>query len=133
MYLGIDFGQKRIGLAISDQDGRIASPYQTLIRKSDKQVISEIKEVVDHLKISKIILGLPTNSQSSKRIKSFAQKLEKELQIPLNFYDESLTTRQAENMIRYQGNKISRKKQKSGVKDRIAAALILQSYLNEQP
>lgn len=122
-YLGIDHGEKRVGIAISDDEGKIAFPRKTVV---PKDAIKEIKSVVKKEGIGKIIIGLPLSlgnkdTEQTKIVRRFAEKLHTSLTIPVEFENEVFTTRMAEN---------------AGVKkknaDAAATAIILQSYLDKQ-
>lgn len=121
--LGIDFGEKRIGLAIADSELKIALPFKTV--KSEK----EIEEICKNRKISKIIIGLPRglsgkNTEQTQKTKEFAQRLKNNLKIPINFQDERLTSKQAEKMLQ--------NKHKKEDIDAISAQIILQTYLDSR-
>lgn len=122
-YLGIDYGKKRIGLALSDENGKIAFPYQTLPRT--KRIASTLKNITTLEKVGKIIIGLPIpfsgeDSLQTKETKLFAEHLKDDLALPIEFENEVLTTKLAK---------------KAGVAkehiDKVSAAIILQSYLDK--
>ncbi len=115
-FLAIDYGTKRIGLAISD--GVIATPLGVIINQKDPLAV--ISSVCERNAVDKIIIGLPGQSAMAKQIKKFGQQLELRVNKPVVFWDETLTTVEA--------NKFG-KPEKS---DAIAAALILQSYLDNE-
>ena len=119
--LGIDFGLKRIGVAITDEKRQFAFPYDVM--ENDSGTIRKISVLVKKEKIKKIILGLPLNPQGApnpilKKAEKFKEKLEKIAKIPVAFESEVFTTKEAE---RIQG--------KHKKIDASAAALILKSYL----
>ncbi len=129
--LSLDVGKKKIGIAISDALGITAQPLDTLIRKAKKADLAQIEKVIHDMNVSKIIVGLPLNMDGTegamaKEIYSFAKGLEKEIKIPLELWDERLTTMEAERLLLKAD--LSRKKRKK-LNDKIAAQLILQSYL----
>lgn len=122
-YLGVDYGDKRIGLATSDDEGKIAFPKVTV--PNDQEAVNKIKKIVFEEEIGKIIVGLPLGLQGSetsqtKKARVFADKLHRVVAVPLEFENELLTTRLA--------GKMSAKKNT----DASAAALILQSYLDKK-
>ena len=130
--LALDVGDKRIGMAVTDPLNITAQPLQTLIRKDRKGDFDEIKEVVRNMSVSKIIVGLPLNMDGTagaraKESYKFVDKLKEELGIPIQLWDERLSTMEA-NRVLLQAD-VSRKKRKK-VDDKIAAQLILQSYLS---
>ncbi len=123
-YLGLDYGEKRIGVAISDQEEKIAFPRATLA--NTPLVYSEIRRMCVEEKIGKIILGLPVSfsgglSAQAKAIQRFGVALGAAVLIPIEYENEIFSTKIAQN---------------SGVKrektDQSAAALILQGYLDRQ-
>lgn len=125
-YLGIDYGEKRIGIAVSDPEAKIAFPLKTVSAGSEKNAIQELAVLIRKEKINKIIMGLPraadgNDTPISLKVRAFAHKLHEELMLPVEFENELLTSRLAEQ---------------AGVKkqniDQASAALILQSYLDKQ-
>ncbi len=131
--LGIDLGSKRIGLAISDPSGTMAYSLGVIHRKGIGDVLGKIKEFIDEREIGEIVLGLPLRmdgkeSAGSQKAREFAAILEDAFSIPVHLVDESLSTVQAEEILLEAD--LSRKKRKKVI-DGLAAAVILQSYLNE--
>jgi len=120
--LGIDFGLKKIGLALVQGD-----LIQVLgaIRNSS-QAVAEIGEVCRKNEVEKIIVGFPPNQSLSSKIKKFAHKLSSEIGLPVEFQDETLTSREAVAKMIKEG--IKRKKRKK-LEDAVAAACILREYL----
>jgi len=139
--IGIDFGMKRIGIAISDETRTIAMPLTTVTaeRKSEHTVL----KVIDELRkacndrgyvIEEIVIGMPLrlNGKSSflgDEVKHFSELLSGQISYPITLWDERLTTAQAERALR-EAN-LSRKK-RSKVVDTVAATIILQSYLDKK-
>lgn len=128
-YLGIDFGLKRIGLAISDEDNRIAFGLGTIDNKGLNDFFYNIKLLVDRYNVSKIVVGIPNNMDGtpgslSREIFRFMRVLKKIPEIEIITWDERLTS--------VEGTRIARelKKRDKGIIDMIAATLILQSYLD---
>jgi len=129
--LALDVGIKKIGIAISDALGITAQSLNTLIRKNKKTDFERIKEIVSGKNVSKIVVGLPLNMNGTvgpkaKDAYDFAEKLKEEIGIPVQLWDERLSTLEA-NRILLQAD-MSRGKRKR-LDDKIAAQLILQSYL----
>ena len=129
--LGIDFGEKRIGLALSDPLGFTAQGLKTLERKNIKQVLSEITETVKKNEVGEIVIGLPINMDGShgfqaEEVMKFVAQLEAAAGVPVKTWDERLTSREANRLMIEEG--LSRKKQRAN-SDRMAATLILQNYL----
>jgi len=126
-YLGIDYGKKRVGVAISDEAQLIAFPK--FIFANDEKLLEKIKKICGQEKISKIILG--EAPLIAKEIKAFKKNLEKEIGLPVELEKEFLTTKFSK--IRSKSEKQTRmqKKKKEMVDDK-AAALILQRYLDKK-
>lgn len=123
-YLGIDYGDKRIGIAISDAEGRIAFPKKIIYNRGKERVLAQVKELVKENNISRFVIGLPLDAQGeeteqSAKVRAFADFLYKETTIAIDFENELLTTHMAEQM------GVTREHV-----DEAAAALILQAYLD---
>ena len=133
-YLGLDLGSRTLGVAQSDSTGLIASSY-TVIHHNEEydRLIEEVKKLVSELKINAIVLGFPKNMNNTigergEMVLSFKNKLEENINIPIYLEDERLTTRVAENILI--NADVSRKKRKKVI-DKMAATVILQSYLDK--
>ena len=133
VVLGIDFGDRRIGLAKSDSLGMLASGLDTFLWKNDKDLpISHILDLTKQLKIERIVIGMPLNMDDTKgrRAKiteAFAAKLKEAVNLDIVFWDERLSSVEAKEVLRLQGKKNWKDK---GAVDRAAACYILQSYLD---
>ena len=130
--MGIDFGEKRVGLALSDKSNLIASPYKTLRYFSDNDLISEIKKIVFEKEVEIFVLGLPLNmkgkdSAQTKKVRMFKKLLSK-LEIPVVYEDERFSSITAKNSLVLQ--KVKTGHNKSEI-DKTAAAIILQQYLDK--
>ena len=135
-YLGIDFGSKTVGLAMSDTTLTIASTYKTIFFKDEdyNSTINEIKDIIKENNITKIILGLPKNMNNTLGERAeitlkYKELLEKSTDLPVIMFDERLTS-VISNSILIEAD-MSRKKRKKKV-DSIAAQIILQDYLNKE-
>ena len=131
--LAIDYGEKRIGLAMSDPLNITAQGLPTIA--NDKNTFSSIKSTVENEKVVEIVLGLPRNlngsiGESAKTVQGFGEELKKYVNIPINYWDEWLSTCEAEKHLIFADK--SRKKRK-GLIDKVAAQLILQGYLDSLP
>ena len=131
--LGLDVGDKRIGVAISDPSGILASPLTIISYEDDIEAIEAIVDIIVREQVGQIVAGLPRSmngalGEQANKVKSFAQKLCSHTSAPLVFRDERLTTVSANRMIRANSNKKNRKKIRD---DAVAAAIILQTYLDE--
>ncbi|MEC7850368.1 MAG: Holliday junction resolvase RuvX, partial [Candidatus Neomarinimicrobiota bacterium] len=125
--LGIDFGTKRVGLALSDRSNIIASPYRTLNYVSEKDLITQLETVVSENDIEILVLGLPINMKGedtvqTKKVRNFKEILST-LQIPIVFEDERLSSVSAINSLILQNVKTGHNKPEI---DKTAAAIILQ-------
>lgn len=133
-YLGIDMGEKRVGLAISDASLTIAQPLMTLPFKKMDLFIVEIKRLIEAHSIKKIIVGLPltmkgTFSEKTREVEQAIEILQANISIPVEKFDERLTTVQAEATLRAMGKKPSRERNRI---DQLAAAHLLQCYLDRE-
>jgi putative Holliday junction resolvase len=129
--LALDPGTKRIGVALSDELGWTAQPLETFERRSVEADIAHIRDLVKEHEVGEVVVGLPLRldgraGPEAEEAERFRGKLAEALPVPVVAWDERLTSRSAEDLL-IQAN-VSRKKRKGAV-DRIAAALILQSYL----
>jgi putative Holliday junction resolvase len=132
--LGIDPGSKRIGLALSDELGMIAQPLDYIPAEPFDGFVRRLLELIGEREIGSIIVGMPRNMDGSfgpaaEKSKELVEKLKELTGVPVRAWDERLTTAQA-NRILIAGN-VSRKKRKEKV-DKMAAAILLQSYLDSQ-
>jgi putative holliday junction resolvase len=130
--LSLDVGEKRIGMAVSDPLGMIAQQLETLQRKNEQDDFRRIKDIVKDREISEIVVGLPLNMDGTEgpkaeEINRFVEGLKKECDVSIKVWDERLTTREADRILREAD--VSRKKRKK-LDDKLAAQLILQSYLD---
>ena len=133
-YLAIDYGDKRVGLAISDPTRIIAQPLETILYQSQKGLISELLQIIEKYNVERVILGLPltlkgSDSEKTKTVRNFGAVLENKLKIPLIFFDERLTSLQAQQIIRQFGKKPSEHRAKI---DQFAARTLLQTYLDRE-
>ena len=132
MVLGIDYGDARTGYALSDPSGILARSLLVYAEKSMPKVVSKTLELIKEHKVDKIVLGLPKNmngtvGERGKKTKRFLSMLEEETDVPVIMWDERLTTVSAHNLMNE--TNVRGKKRKESV-DKIAAAFILQSYLD---
>ena len=135
--LGIDFGEKRIGLAISDPLGILATPIETLDSFEMDLVIQKLAETISDHSVTKIVVGIPwtlsgKSGPQTKKTFEFISLISDTFEIPIKQIDERFTSLQAEKKLRLV-DKRSRKKQKKipkGLIDSVSAAIILQTYLD---
>ena len=131
-FLGIDLGEKRVGLSISDRTQSIASNFATLEKKKFSLFSLDLQAIVDRESICGIVIGLPLNMDGSEGPKcqstrDFAKNFSKHVNLPITFWDERLTTVAAEKSLL--SADLSRKKRRQVI-DSVAAVLILQNMLD---
>lgn len=130
--MGIDYGKKRIGIAISDELKLFAYPYTTITNTNNKDVFANLKDIIESNKISDVVVGLPFHddgkpSDITELVNRFVDSLKNHIEIPVSTFDERYSTCEArEILVR---NKITLKQSKALI-DRIAAAVILQNHLD---
>ncbi|MEM1060110.1 MAG: Holliday junction resolvase RuvX [Verrucomicrobiota bacterium] len=132
--LAVDYGTKRIGLAVSDALGVLASPRPALVGVGDKQAAAAIVKLTRDEACELVLLGLPRNmdgsyGESAGMVRAFAARLEPQLGVLLKLVDERLTTVQASRLLHEQG--LNTRKQRQRI-DSASAAVLLQGYLDAQ-
>jgi putative Holliday junction resolvase len=141
--LGLDLGEKRIGMSISDETRQIAIPYGVLIVKpapeknftlnqGPSREIQKIKEICQKERVGEIVIGLPLNlkgkeGKQAKKVQYFVEELKKEISLPIILEDERLTTKEAERILKEKG--VKGRKEKI---DTLSAVLILEQYLGRK-
>ena len=134
-YLGLDLGTRTLGISVSDPLGIIASSREIIRHEEDYQLlIDKVLEIVNELKVEKIILGYPKNMNNTLGEKAnitmeFKNMLENKIGIPVVLVDERLSTKEANNLLITADT--SRKKRKKVI-DSLAATIILQSFLDKR-
>ena len=132
--LGLDIGNKTIGVAVSNPLGILAQGVTTIIRSSKVEDVKALKNIIDEYHVEKLIVGLPKNMNNSmgfqaKRTMNYAEYLKESLDIEIEYVDERLTTASATRSLMEGG--VRRENRKKHV-DKVAAVLILQTYLDRQ-
>jgi len=130
--LGLDVGERRIGVALSDPEGILASPLMVINRTRDKADIEAILGLVRQHEVTRVVVGLPRSmdgsiGQQAERVQNFIGMLSEFLEIPLETWDERLSTLAAERLMADAGLKRGKRKEQ---RDALAAALVLQGYLD---
>jgi putative Holliday junction resolvase len=130
--LGIDYGSRRIGVAVCDELGMTAQGATTINRKNREADLDAIADLVRRYDIKRIVIGYPLRLNGSEgiqceKINRFCRRLEARLSLPIIRRDETLSTKEAEEILRQTG--VHPKKRK-GIVDRVAASIILQGYLD---
>jgi len=132
--LGLDIGDRRIGLAISDPNGQVAVPLRTLRRTAQDGAVEAIASLVAEENVEAVVVGLPLRMDGSvgpqaESVQEFVRKLLPAVSVPVTLWDERLSTVQAEQLLRRAGP-ASRKGRAE--QDALAAAIILQGYLDSR-
>jgi putative Holliday junction resolvase len=132
--LGVDYGRRRVGLALSDPTGMLASSLKTLNVEGPKQAVAGITAAAREAQAVEIVIGLPLNMDGShgpmaQEAAEFARRLEAASGLPVKLWDERLTTGMAERVLL--DADLSRERRKA-VRDKLAAQLILQGYLDSR-
>lgn len=153
--MALDVGEARIGVAVSDATGFLASPYTTLhVSRNEAETWEAIQGLIEETEAEGLIVGLPVSLDGqlhgqAKRVQAFADRLKQHIAIPLTFWDERLSTVEAERLLVERGQEAyerrsggNRRKQGQRGKgrrrrgqqeiDALAAAVILQEYLDQQ-
>ncbi len=133
--LGLDYGTKTVGVAVSDELGITAQGLETIFRKSPKKLrrtCARIEELVKEYRIDRIVVGLPRNmnntlGERADDTKEFCQMLARRTGLPVELWDERLTTAESERILMEGGVRREHRKERI---DQMAAALILQSYMD---
>ena len=130
--LAIDYGDVRIGLAMSDLMHIIAKPFKTIKNHNSNDIFIEIEKIIEENNIGKIIVGLPLTlkgeySKQTEKVLSFVDKLKIHVKIEVDTYDERLSSFQAKKSLIHQGVKTGHNKEQI---DQTAAAIFLQGYLD---
>jgi putative Holliday junction resolvase len=136
--LGIDAGERRVGVALSDESRLLATPLTVLDRAHGlAPVLDTLGQLSVREGVVQIIVGLPLNADGSqgrqaRRAQDFARVASRVLGLPVEMWDERLSTQQAEEILRAQGRNLRRVRQRGEI-DAVAAAVILQDYLDHGP
>ncbi|HEX6749917.1 MAG TPA: Holliday junction resolvase RuvX [Longimicrobium sp.] len=136
--MALDYGERRIGVAVSDPTRTIASPLTTLQRRPGKRPPwAEITRLVEEQEVDEAVVGLPLalsgdETDWTKEVRQFGADLERRTGLPVRWIDERMTSVAAERAVRGMGLKRSQREQKERV-DAAAAALILAAWLRQRP
>lgn len=135
--LAIDYGQKHIGIAISDSKGIVSSPLEVIqvTKTRTIELISKrLSEICSDRRVKSLLFGMPQSFEvehniNQVRIQQFIDDITKEIKLPYTTYDESFSTAQAKDMIKEKGSNFKKKK---NMIDSYAASIFLQEYLDNQ-
>lgn len=133
-YLGIDLGEKRIGLAVSDELGMLAHPLQTLIFTNIDKLVTDLRKIIEDYNISGMVIGIPytmkgLHSKKTTEVLNHVGELKEKISVPVFTIDERLTTKMAHDALHAGGKKTGKNR---NIIDQIAAVYILQSFLDSQ-
>jgi len=133
-YMGVDLGSKRIGIALSDPTGMIASPLLVIERKGGRRDLQEVVDLARDYDVELIVVGLPVDLKGEQGVAAQNALVEIEAlralaAVPVETYDERLTSAAAQRVLRAGG--LDSRGQR-GVVDKVAAAMLLQSYLEQR-
>lgn len=133
--IGLDYGTKTVGVALSDETCTIAQPYTTIVRKHAtklRQTYAQIEQIIDEYNVEEIVLGLPKNMNNTEGeraldTRAFMDDIIRRTGLPVHLVDERLTTVQADRILEATG--VAHGSRKEHI-DKMAAAIILQTYLD---
>lgn len=132
--LGLDFGHVRIGVALSDPTGTIAQALEVIPHRGFRQVLGRIEELIKEYNVDRIVVGLPLGLDGKERketaiVRTFVAKLQSAVSVPVELADERLSTVEAEKIMIEAD---IRRAQRRETRDSVAAALVLQTYLDRR-
>jgi putative Holliday junction resolvase len=132
--LGLDIGRKRIGVAGCDRLGLLAIGLTTIEHRSFEETVQQLQALVGDRQVDLLVVGMPYTREGQvgyqgRKVRNFAQRLEKAMALPIEYVDERLTSFQAEQLLLAEGRSPSRNK---ALIDRKAAAIILQQWLDSR-
>ena len=132
-FMGLDVGDKRIGVALSDDGAAIATPIETIHRSGNRKDVTKLLELARDRDVSGIVVGIPyladgSEGRQAEKIRGFIAAVEAQTELPIATWDERYTSADAEDLLREAA--VSSRRRRKGAVDRIAAALILQGYLD---
>lgn len=131
--MGIDYGERRVGIAMSDSMRMVSTPLETIEVGTSKLVFRRLRELVEEQNVSAVVVGLPLHMDGGKgdlalAAEAFAEKIRRQVpKVEVHLWDERLSSAEAERMLRHGDAKASRRK---AMRDQLAAQLVLQSWLD---
>ncbi|MEC5385412.1 Holliday junction resolvase RuvX [Uliginosibacterium sp. H3] len=133
--LGFDFGTARIGVAVGETESGLAQPLIVINSEANDVRFGEIGKLIAEWKPTKLVVGMPATEDGSEhamapRCRRFANQLHGRFSLPVEFFDESLSSAEAEDMLREAGGKYGDWRERKRILDAVAAQRILQSYLD---
>ena len=136
-FLGVDYGERRVGLALSDPTAMIAQPLPTLTRRKGKRPpVAPLARIAEQHRVEGIVVGLPLtpegeDSDWTREVRAFAGRLAERSGLPVTLQDERMTSARAERAVRSLGLSRRKREEKERI-DAAAAVLILQAYLDNR-
>jgi len=132
--LGLDLGEKWVGVAISDPEQTLAFPLTVIFREGEEKVIEALKELVNQYQVGRIVAGLPRTlrgeiGKEAEKVQTFLKQFSKEVDIPVETWDERFSSSAAERLLVEAGVK---SKQRKAHQNALAASFVLQGYLDNQ-
>lgn len=136
--LGFDFGTARIGVAVGETESGLAQPLVVINSEANDVRFGEIGKLIAEWKPALLIVGMPATEDGSEhamapRCRRFANQLNGRFALPVKFFDESLSSAEAEDILREAGGKYGDWRERKRILDAVAAQRILQSYLETYP
>ena len=133
--LAVDYGERRTGLAVSDELGYTAQGLDTIIVSNEEEIVPRVAAIAGEKGADRIVVGLPLNmdgteSEKSMKVRAFGEILSRQTSLPVVFWDERMTSMQAHRVMQALEVKASRNKH---MVDRISATLMLQEYMRSIP
>lgn len=133
-FLGVDWGEKRIGLAFGDDEVGVATPLPAAVQPKKKDRLAHMAALIQQRRVGEIVVGYPLNMNGSagfkaREVDAFIREIERRFELPVHRVDERLSSHAAEQGMREAGRKAPRR---SGELDSRAAALILQDFLDQR-
>lgn len=130
--MGLDVGERRVGVALSDELGITAQGFKVIDRKEG--IFDELAEIAEKYQVTEVVVGLPkrmdgTLGPQAEKVLAFGEELKRRLGLPVKFWDERLSTAEAERLL-LQADQSRRRRKK--VRDKVAATIILQGYLDHR-
>ncbi len=129
--LAIDWGEKRVGVSVSDPFGILVTPLPYIENKGKKQVIEKLKEIIKENEIETIVMGIPKDikgglGEKGEIYKKIGKEIENKTQVKVEFFDERYSSRLAERILREHPKKKAKRKE---LRDSLSASIILEGYL----
>ena len=132
-YLCLDYGEKRTGIAVSDPSGGMVFPRKALFKRTREEFFCELVSLIQSENPDCIVVGLPvrgdgTDSLTTRQARNFAQSLKRRVELPICLMEETLSSEEAEAMLRESGQRFTAK---DGIVDCLAAMRILESFISD--